>query len=234
LKGILGKVPLVVSADPLSLTVLDPPGNWGADIVVGEGQAFGLSPSFGGPGVGLFACRREHLRLAPGRIVGATVDAEGRRAFTLTLQTREQHIRRSRATSNICTNQSLIALAFVVYASVVGPKGLAALQQRTADRALELANALGTVPGLKAPRYSAPFLSEFTVEAPGHDARHLLSKLASRKVLGGVPLGDPRPSGDPSQRSKFLVAAHDGTDSKSIAKYVTAARHVLAVPGAGP
>ena len=142
LKGILGDVPLVVSADPLALTVLEPPGSYGADVVVGEGQGFGIPPSFGGPLLGLFACRKEHVRSAPGRIVGATVDSEGRPAFALTLQTREQHIRRSRATSNICTNQSLIALAFVVYASLVGPRGLANLQTSIAEKARTLASAL--------------------------------------------------------------------------------------------
>ncbi|MCI4346948.1 MAG: aminomethyl-transferring glycine dehydrogenase subunit GcvPA, partial [Thermoplasmata archaeon] len=135
LKGMLKELPLTVVADPLALAILEPPGAWGADIVVGEGQGFGLAPSFGGPLLGLFACRREHLRLSPGRIVGATVDAEGRRAFTLTLQTREQHIRRSRATSNICTNQSLLALAFVTYATLVGPRGLERLATSLAEKA---------------------------------------------------------------------------------------------------
>jgi glycine dehydrogenase subunit 1 len=132
-KGLLGGAPLVALADPLALSVLDPPGAWGADVVVGEGQGFGMAPSFGGPLLGLFACRQELLRFSPGRIVGATKDRDGRRAFTLTLQTREQHIRRSRATSNICTNQSLLALGFVVYASLVGPKGLADIQARLAE-----------------------------------------------------------------------------------------------------
>ena len=193
LKSILGDIPYVVSGDPLALTVLEPPGEYGADVVVGEGQGFGISPSYGGPLLGLFACRKEHLRLTPGRIVGATVDADGAPAYTLTLQTREQHIRRSRATSNICTNQSLMALAFVVYASVVGPRGLAALQVSLAEKARTVASTLGSVEGILSPRFEAPYLGEFTIELKDSDAASFLEKLRRRRVLGGIPLADPRP-----------------------------------------
>jgi len=223
-KEILGKVPLVVVADPLALTVLDPPGNWGADVVVAEGQGFGSSPSFGGPLLGLFACRREHLRLSPGRIVGATADAAGRTGFTLTLQTREQHIRRSRATSNICTNQSLLALAFVVYASVVGPSGLAALQTRLSERARTLAAALGSIDGLAAPRFEAPYLGEFAVEVRGAEATTFLDRLRRRRVLGGHPLADPRPGATGLPASLYLTAATEFTDEKEIQRYAKAAR----------
>ncbi len=227
LKGILGEVPLVVVADPLALTVLAPPGEWGADIVVGEGQGFGLPPSFGGPLLGMFACRSQHLRLSPGRIVGATSDVEGRRAFTLTLQTREQHIRRSRATSNICTNQSLLALAFVVYASTVGPKGLAELQSRLTEKARTLASALGGIDGLSSPRFDAPYLSEFTIGVERGTARGFLDRLRRRKVLGGHPLADPR-TGRPGLPGELLLtAATELTSDKDIQKYARAARAVL-------
>ena len=223
LKAILGTVPYVVVADPLALTVLQPPGAWGADVVVGEGQGFGMSPSFGGPLLGLFACRREHLRLTPGRIVGATTDGSGRRAFTLTLQTREQHIRRSRATSNICTNQSLLALAFVVYATTVGPSGLAQLQARLTERARTLATALGRVEGLSAPQFDAPYLGEFTVGVQAGTATQFLDRLRRKKVLGGHALADPRP-GAPGLGGEFLLAAAtEETDDKAIAKYAKAA-----------
>jgi glycine dehydrogenase subunit 1 len=227
LKSLLGDVPLVISADPLALTVLDPPGTYGADIVVGEGQGFGIAPSYGGPLLGLFACRKEHLRLTPGRIVGATVDAEGSPAYTLTLQTREQHIRRSRATSNICTNQSLMAVAFVVYATVVGPRGLAALQVSLAERARTIASALGSVEGLQAPRFEAPYLGEFTVELEHTSAEVFLDRLRRRKILGGIPLGDPRP-GAASSPARILVAATDSTTDKDIQKYARAARMAAA------
>jgi glycine cleavage system P protein (glycine dehydrogenase) subunit 1 len=223
LKSLLGTVPYVVSADPLALTVLEPPGNYGADVVVGEGQGFGIAPSYGGPLLGLFACRKEHLRLTPGRIVGATVDADGAPAYTLTLQTREQHIRRSRATSNICTNQSLMAVAFVVYASVVGPRGLAALQVSLAEKARTIASALGGIDGVQAPRFEAPYLSEFTIELKHTDEATFLERLRRRRVLGGVPLHDPRP-GAPAAPARILVAATDATTEKDIQKYARAAR----------
>ena len=232
LKGILGDVPLVVAADPLSLSVLEPPGRYGADVVVGEGQGFGIAPSFGGPLLGLFACRSEHVRAAPGRIVGATQDVAGQPAFALTLQTREQHIRRSRATSNICTNQSLMALAFTVYATVVGPRGLAALQASIAEKARTLASALGGVEGLKAPRFDAPYLGEFTVELNRGTAAEYLDRLRRRKILGGVPLVDPRP-GRPSTSERILVGVSDGTTDREIQKYARAARTAVASAGRG-
>ncbi len=231
LKGILGDVPLVVAADPLALSVLSPPGEWGADIVVGEGQGFGLPPSFGGPLLGLFACRAAHLRLSPGRIVGATTDANGHRAFTLTLQTREQHIRRSRATSNICTNQSLMALAFVVYASTVGPAGLAALQHRLTEKARTLAAALGGVEGLSSPKFDAPYLGEFTVGVERGTAHEFLDRLRRRKVLGGHPLADPRPNRAPPMGELILTAATEFTTDKEIQKYARAARAAVEAAG---
>ncbi len=230
LKSILGDIPLVVSADPLSLSVLEPPGRYGADVVVGEGQGFGVAPSFGGPLLGLFACRAEHVRSAPGRIVGATHDVDGRPAFALTLQTREQHIRRSRATSNICTNQSLIALAFVVYATLVGPRGLAQLQASIAEKARTLASALGGVEGLQAPRFDAPYLGEFAVELKRGTSAEFLDRLRRKKILGGVPLGDPRP-GASHGPERVLVAATDATTDREIQKYARAARAALEAVG---
>ncbi|MCI4321891.1 MAG: aminomethyl-transferring glycine dehydrogenase, partial [Thermoplasmata archaeon] len=233
IKSLIGAVPYVVVADPLALSVLSPPGDWGADVVVGEGQGFGASPSFGGPLLGLFACRRDHLRFSPGRIVGATKDAEGRPAFTLTLQTREQHIRRSRATSNICTNQSLLALAFVVYASTVGPRGLADLERSLSERARTLANALSGIDGLRAPRFDAPYLHEFTLEVTRGTATGFLDRLRRRKVLGGHPLADPRTPAASPGNELVLTAATEFVGDKEIAKYAKAARTALAhVPGA--
>ena len=230
LKGILGDVPFVVAADPLSLTVLEPPGAYGADVVVGEGQGFGISPSFGGPLLGLFACRREHARQAPGRIVGASVDVDGRPAYTLTLQTREQHIRRSRATSNICTNESLMALAFVVYASLVGPRGLASLQTSLAEKARTLASALGGISGIQAPRFDAPYLGEFTIELAHGTAAGFLDRLRRRRILGGHSLADPRPGAAPGP-ARILVAATDAIGEKEIQRYATAAKAWAAAGG---
>jgi len=223
LKRILGDVPLVVAADPLSLSVLEPPGEYGADVVVAEGQGFGISPSFGGPLLGLFACRREHVRQAPGRIVGASVDSEGRPAYALTLQTREQHIRRSHATSNICTNESLMALAFVVYASLVGPRGLASLQASLAEKARTLASALVGIDGIQAPRFDAPYLGEFTIELTRGRAIDFLDRLRRRRILGGHALRDPRP-GVAAGPERLLVAATEAIGDKEIQRYATVAR----------
>ena len=230
LKSIIGDVPLVVVADPLSLSVLEAPGNYGADVVVGEGQGFGIAPSFGGPLLGLFACRKEHVRSAPGRIVGATLDADGRRAYALTLVTREQHIRRSKATSNICTNESLMALAFVVYASAVGPHGLARLQSALAEKARTLASGLGSIEGLKAPRFDAPYLGEFTIEVGRGTAEEFLDRLRRKKVLGGHPLKDPRP-GAPSEPERILVGIPESATEKGMQKYVRAAQTAIAAVG---
>ncbi len=232
LKPTIGDVPLVISADPLALTVLEAPGAYGADVVVGEGQGFGLTPSFGGPLLGLFACRREHVRSAPGRIVGATLDAEGQRAYALTLVTREQHIRRSRATSNICTNQSLMALAFVVYASTVGPRGLARLQASLAEKARSLSAALRGIDGLRAPRFAAPHLGEFAIEVSRGTAPEFLARLARQRVLGGHSLADPRP-GATSSAERILVATNEWVGDREIQKYATAARSALGAPGEG-
>jgi glycine dehydrogenase subunit 1 len=161
-----------------------PPGALGADIAVGEGQSLGLPMSYGGPGVGLFAIRERLVRHMPGRVVGATVDAEGRRGYVLTLATREQHIRRERATSNICTNQALCALGVAMYLSLLGRRGLrdlAMLNYRKAHRAaMQLASAGARL------RFTAPFFNEFVVEV--RDARARWEDLASRGLLAGVPL----------------------------------------------
>jgi glycine dehydrogenase subunit 1 len=233
LKSILGDVPLVVSADPLALTVLEPPGRYGADVVVGEGQGFGIAPSYGGPLLGLFGCKKEHVRAAPGRIVGASVDVEGRPAYCLTLQTREQHIRRSRATSNICTNESLLALAFVVYASIVGPRGLAALQTSLATKARSLAEHLAGIPGLRAPKFDAPYLGEFTIELERGTTRDFLAYLEKHHILGGHSLADPRP-GAKNDGERILVAATDSITDRAIEKYAAKAREALGTPGGGP
>jgi glycine dehydrogenase subunit 1 len=230
LKEMLGSVPLVVSADPLSLSVLEAPGHYGADVVVGEGQGFGISPSFGGPLLGLFACRNEHVRSAPGRIAGATHDVDGQPAYALTLQTREQHIRRSRATSNICTNQSLMALAFVVYATTVGPRGLAELQRSLAEKARTLASALGAIDGIHAPRFDAPYLGAFTIELARGTATDFLDRLRRRKVLGGHPLADPRPGAAPGPE-RILVAPSDAVGAREIEKYARSARAAIGAAG---
>jgi len=178
---------LVVSADPIALGLIKPPGRFGADIVVGEAQALGLPPSFGGPLLGIFACRKEHVWKMPGRLVGATVDADGRRAYTLTLQAREQHIRREKATSNICTNQALAALAATVYLSAMGADGLRHTAELCFHKAHYAQSQLINKTECEAP-WSTPFFKEFVVRL-SKSAAETNEKLLRRGILGGLDLG---------------------------------------------
>ena len=182
---------LVVSFDPLSAGLLEPPGALGADVVTGEGQSLGNALNYGGPYVGLFATRREHVRRVPGRIVGATVDADGKPGFVLTLQAREQHIRREKAASNVCTNQTLMAIAATVYLSWLGPAGLVELAATCSARARHAADLLSSVPGCSL-AFSAPFFKEFVLRVPG-PAAEVAAGLAERGYLVGPALGGAYP-----------------------------------------
>jgi glycine dehydrogenase subunit 1 len=182
---------LVVSVDPISLGILKDPGAFGADIVVGEGQAMGNAMSFGGPYVGFFATRHDFIRQMPGRIVAKTLDLEGRTAYCLTLQTREQHIKRERATSSICTNQALNALAACVYLSTVGPQGLKEAALLSLTKAHRLKDKITAIPGFSCP-FPSHFFKEFVIKTPG-DSALLLKRLVRQGVLAGIPLGDYYP-----------------------------------------
>src|SRR3954451_8669594 len=180
----VGALLIAVFTEAVSLGLVMPPGEMGADIVVGEGQSFGNALSFGGPYVGLLATRQKYVRQMPGRLVGETVDAEGKRGFVLTLSTREQHIRREKATSNICTNSGLCVLAFTIHLSLLGEAGLRKLARINHGNAVKLADALGAVMGVEV--LNTAFFNEFTVRVRG-DAATVVEKLAARGVLGGVP-----------------------------------------------
>ncbi|HEX4541343.1 MAG TPA: aminomethyl-transferring glycine dehydrogenase subunit GcvPA [Acidimicrobiales bacterium] len=179
--------PLVVAFDPVAAGLLRSPGSWGADVVVGEGQAFGTALNFGGPYLGLFACTEEHLRRLPGRLVGETVDTERRRAYVTTLRTREQDIRRERASSNVCTNQTLMAVTAAIQLGWLGTRGLAEVALRCARGARYCREALLAVDGVE-PLVPAPVLREFAVRAPV-DGEVLVERLAEEGFLAGVPLG---------------------------------------------
>lgn len=178
---------LVVSTDPLSLGVLASPGSLGADIAVGEGQSLGLPLSFGGPYLGFMACKDKYMRRLPGRIVGKTVDRQGKEGFVLTLQAREQHIRREKASSNICSNQALCALAATIYLSLMGPEGLREVGEQCLQKSHYTRELLTTISGISIP-FAAPFFQEFvvkTVEAPAK----INQRLWEAGILGGLDLG---------------------------------------------
>ena len=175
---------IVAVPEPLSLALLKPPGDFGADIVVGEARSFGNPPFFGGPHVGFFASRMSFVRSMPGRIVGETTDSDGKRAFTLTLSTREQHIRREKATSNICTNQALLATRVSIYLSTLGEMGLKALSRLNHTQAVQLTKKLSKHTKLK---FTSPFFNEFVIETKG-SVQNMLEKLKAQNILGGYPL----------------------------------------------
>lgn len=177
----------IASVNPMSLGLIRPPGDFGADIVVGDGQPLGLPLSFGGPYVGFFATREAHVRKMPGRICGQTTDVDGKRGYVLTLKTREQDIRRERATSNICTNQTLCATAVTVFLSALGPEGLREAASLNWTRSHEAADAIGAIEGVRRP-FDGPFFNEFVIEC-GRSAKEVLGALASEGIAGGIDLG---------------------------------------------
>ncbi len=188
-----GALLVAVVTEPVALGMIKSPGEMGADIVVGEGQSIGVGLQFGGPYVGLFACQEKFVRQMPGRLCGETVDAVGKRGFVLTLSTREQHIRREKATSNICTNSGLCALAFSIHLTLLGEKGLRGLAEINHANAVAAAQTLNAIPGVEL--VTPTFFNEFTLKLP-KEARPVVRALADKGVLGGVSLGRLYPTAD--------------------------------------
>jgi len=188
LKERLGDAFFIVSVNPVSLALLEAPGTFGADIVVGEGQPLGIPLGFGGPLLGLFATRQQHLRRMPGRVSGRTVDADGNEGYVMALQTREQHIRREKATSNICTNSALCALAATVYLSALGPQGLRDVALASMERAHELAKRLEELPGYSL-AFDGPYFNEFVLRCPDAEATARKLQQAGIAVLPPSALG---------------------------------------------
>jgi glycine dehydrogenase subunit 1 len=181
-----GALLIAVVTEPVALGAIRSPGEMGADIVVGEGQSIGVGLNFGGPYVGLFACAEKYVRQMPGRLAGVTQDADGKRGFVLTLSTREQHIRREKATSNICTNSGLCALAFTAHMTLLGETGLRQLAALNHAGAVAAAERLAKVPGVEL--VNDTFFNEFTLRL-SKEARPLVRALAEKGILGGVSLG---------------------------------------------
>ncbi len=203
-----GALLIAVVTEPVALGALRSPGEMGADIVVGEGQGIGVGLQFGGPYVGLFACQERFVRQMPGRLCGETVDAEGKRGFVLTLSTREQHIRREKATSNICTNSGLCALAFSVHMTLLGEKGLRDLAMLNHALAVKAAERLEKIPGVTL--VNDGFFNEFTLDL-GQEARPVVRALADRGVLAGVSLGRLYPGVEALERGLVVAVTETST-----------------------
>jgi glycine dehydrogenase subunit 1 len=218
-----GALLIAVVTEPVALGAIKAPGEMGADIVVGEGQSIGVGLQFGGPYVGLFACKEKFVRQMPGRLCGETVDAEGKRGFVLTLSTREQHIRREKATSNICTNSGLCALAFSIHMTLLGEKGLRGLAALNHGLAVQAAERLSQISGVEL--VNDIFFNEFTLKLP-KEARPVIRALADKKVLGGVSLGRLYP-GVSALENGLVVAVTEVVTAEDIETLATALAETL-------
>jgi glycine dehydrogenase subunit 1 len=216
---------LVVAQDPVAAGLLHSPGHLGADVVVGEGQPFGTPLSFGGPYLGLFACKLEHVRRVPGRIVGETVDTEGRRAYVTTLRAREQDIRREKATSNVCTNQTLIAVACMIQLSWLGTGGLRELALRCARATRYTREALLAIPGV-APLVDGPVLREFAVTTPA-PPDVVVERMAEEGFLAGIPVSLGAGLASTPGDQGLLVAATERRTRSEIDAYAAAFEKVI-------
>jgi len=219
-----GALLVAVVTEPVALGAIRSPGEMGADIVVGEGQSLGVGLQFGGPYVGLFACKEKFVRQMPGRLCGETVDAEGKRGFVLTLSTREQHIRREKATSNICTNSGLCALAFSIHMTLLGERGLRDLAMLNHAKAVAAADRLAKVPGVELVNDS--FFNEFTLKL-AKEARPIVRDLADRQILAGVSLGRLYPGVDALENG-LVVAVTETTTDEDVEALANALQEVLA------
>jgi glycine dehydrogenase subunit 1 len=214
-----GALLVTATEDPYALALLEPPGALGVDIAVAEGQPLGLPPQYGGPGVGLFACRndRKYLQQVPGRLVGETVDKHGTRGYVLTLATREQHIRRERATSNICTNSGLCATALTIKMCMLGKRGFVEAARQCLAKAEYLKSKIAGLEGY-ALRYKAPTFNEVTVSVRGGDAGALVSALFAHDVVAGFALGRV----DPARKGELLVAVTERHSRDDLDRLVAA------------
>jgi glycine dehydrogenase subunit 1 len=218
-----GALLIAVVTEIVSLGAITPPGEMGADIVVAEGQSIGNALNFGGPYVGIFATRQKFIRQMPGRIVGETVDVEGKRGYVLTLSTREQHIRREKATSNICTNSGLCVLAFTIHLSLLGEDGFRKLAALNHDRAVQAAEKLAKVKGVEL--VTQTFFNEFTLKL-SKPAAAVVDQLARQDIIAGVPVSRLRPA-DPAATNLLLVAVTETVTPADIEAFTTALSKVL-------
>ncbi len=212
---------LVISSNPISLGLLKPPGEWGADVAVGDGQPCGLSQYFGGPGVGYICATTELMRRMPGRIVGQTVDADGKRAFVLTLQAREQHIKRERATSNICTNQALTAVGMAAYLICLGPEGITEVAEQNHSKARYLYEKLSSRTAAQAV-FNEPFFNEFVMRTPA-ESGIVLERMLNEGYFAGLPLEGAYPGAE----KDILIAVTEKRTREELDGYVDALSRVM-------
>lgn len=218
---------VIAVVNPMTLSVLKPPGEWGsegADIVCGDGQPFGVPMASGGPSFGFTCCRSSLVRQMPGRIIGRTLDLDGKEGYTLTLQAREQHIRRGKATSNICTNQGLLVTAGTIYLSLVGPQGLREVAMKSHAQAMALFNELTALPGVE-PLFDGPHFHEFGIRLP-LPAKDVMAAMLAQGILPGLCLADFAPQIDGAERT-LLVAVTEKRTQAELDRYVTVLGEVL-------
>ena len=222
LKSMLGDAMLIVDVNPISLGIAKAPGDYGADIVVGEGQPLGIGPTLGGPSFGILTTRKKYLRDMPGRLIGMTKDAEGARAFCMTLQTREQHIRRAKATSNICSNEALCSIAAASYLSLQGRSGLRSLGIKLGQKSLGLAERLRRVAGIEAPVFRSRHFNEFVLRSKS-SIKSSCAHALKHGILPGVRLKQHFPElGD-----SLLVTVHEGHDDSDFERLATVLSEVV-------
>jgi len=222
IRRIVGAKTLVIGVNPMALALLRPPGEMGADIVIGDAQVFGTPMNLGGPTIGVFGCKQEHVRKMPGRIIGMTEDLEGRTSYCMTLQTREQHIRRSKATSNICTNEALLAVAAAAYLAIVGKSGLREIARRNVENMRSLSKRIGSIKGFKAPHFEGAHFNEFVVSSD-HSPEKIHKELLRNGVQGGLQL----PSAFPELRHSSLYCTtemHSKADHDKLVSALEAVR----------
>ena len=216
---------LITSNDPISLALLQPPSSYGTDIVTAEGQSLGVPLSFGGPYLGIFATTRALMRKMPGRMAGETTDQSGRRGYVLTLQTREQHIRREKATSNICTNQGLVALAATIYLALLGKNGLVKVAELCMQKSHYLANKINSLEGFRL-KYGRPFFKEFVVESRISPERVMSELRERKKIFAGIPLQEMVPEQD----NAFLCAVTEKRTRKQMDDLIDSLKELFPGP----
>ncbi len=220
IRRMLGDRVMVAGVNALSLAAVRPPGEYGADIMVSEGQPLGNFTNFGGPMLGIMGCKKSHVRKMPGRVIGLTSDIEGRMAFCMTLMTREQHIRREKATSNICSNEALTTVATASYLALKGGSGLRETAFYAMKKARELAAAIGSVKGCKAPLFTGHYFNEFVASFPMKSGK-LIGAMSGKGVIPGVEMSLE------GMDHSLLVAVTDKTSEEDIRKYASALKEVL-------